>query len=294
MRSHLRSYDGRGHPRPHRPAALATGAATLVAALLATGCQATTTKAAPETAPEKAEAFTTVRFTLGPRGGVQFHGASREAVTAAGTYAVSAGRAHPFARPGGRLLVVLRHWPEARTERASRGRAPRRLVPPEEAAVETGFLVDTADWVRADLDGHPLQWLRDDTIRVDTTNGTVGDLSSLTLSGPHGGRSGQPVPPPGDPGCEKPSRLVLPSVEPGASVTAVLTRLRARCLDVQYATLPGKGTPGTVQRVYVPLAGHPVAAAFLPPLEGTTAPGRMPGDKVLTDASRPTTVVVTR
>ncbi|MGW7209030.1 hypothetical protein [Streptomyces sp. NPDC054837] len=294
MRSHLRPYDGRGHPRPHRPAALAMGAAMLVAALLATGCEAATTKAAPEAAPEKAEAFTTVRFTLGPRGGVQFHGASRETVTAAGSYAVSAGRAHPFARPDGRLLVVLRHWPEARTERATRGRAPRRLVPPEEAAVETGFLVDTADWVRADLDGHPLQWLRDDTIRVDTTNGTVGDLSSLTLSGPHGGRSGQPVPPPGDPGCEKPSQLVLPSVEPGTSVKAVLTRLRARCLDVQYATLPGKGTPGTVQRVYVPLAGHPVAAAFLPPLEGTTAPGRMPGDKVLTDASRPATVVVTR
>ncbi|MFD3835433.1 hypothetical protein ACFWWC_04130 [Streptomyces sp. NPDC058642] len=294
MRSHLRPYDGRGHPRPHRTAALATGAAMLVAALLATGCEAATTKAAPEAVPEKAEAFTTVRFTLGPRGGVQFHGVSRETVTAAGSYAVSAGRAHPFARPDGRLLVVLRHWPESRTERATRGRAPRRLVPPEEAAVETGFLVDTADWVRADLDGHPLQWLRDDTIRVDTTNGTVGDLSSLTLSGPHGGRSGQPVPPPGDPACEKPSQLVLPSVEPDTSVTAVLTRLRARCLDVQYATRPGKGTPGTVQRVYVPLAGHPVAAAFLPPLEGTTAPGRMPGDKIRTDPSRPTTVVVTR
>lgn len=290
MRSHLRPYDGRGHPRPHRTAALAAGAATLVAALLATGCEAATTKAAPA----KGEAFTTVRFTLGPRGGVQFHGASREAVAPAGSYAVPAGRAHSFARPEGRLLVVLRHWPEARTERASRGRTPSRLVPPEESAVETGFLVDTADWVLADLDGHPLQWLRDDTIRVDTTNGTVGDLSSLTLSGPHGGRSGQPVPPPGDPGCEKPSQLVLPSVEPGASVTAVLTRLRARCLDVQYATQPGKGTPGTVQRVYVPLAGHPVAAAYLPPLEGTTAPGRMPGDKILTDPSRPATVVLTR
>lgn len=186
MRTHLRPYDGRGHPRPHRTATLATGAAMLVAALLATGCEAATTKAGPDAAPEKGETFTTVRFTLGPRGGVRFHGASREAVTAAGSYAVSAGRAHPFARPDGRLLVVLRHWPEARTERATRGQAPRRLVPPEEAAVETGFLVDTADWVRADLDGHPLQWLRDDTIRVDTTNGTVGDLSSLTLSGPHG------------------------------------------------------------------------------------------------------------
>ncbi|MFF4268374.1 hypothetical protein [Streptomyces sp. NPDC001536] len=290
MRSHLRPYDGRGHPRPHRTAALAAGAATLVAALLATGCEAATTK----TAPAKGEAFTTVRFTLGPRGGVQFHGASRAAVTPAGSYAVPAGRAHSFARPEGRLLVVLRHWPESRTERASRGRTLPRLVPPEEAAVETGFLVDTAEWVLADLDGHPLQWLRDDTIRVDTTHAAVGDLSSLTLSGPHGGRSGHPVPPPGDPGCEKPSRLVLPTVEPDTPVTAVLTRLRARCLDIQYATLPGEGTPGTVQRVYVPLAGHPVAAAYLPPLDDTTAPGRMPGDTVLTDPSRPATVVVTR
>lgn len=190
--------------------------------------------------------------------------------------------------------LVLRHWPEARTERASRGRTPPRLVPPEVAAVETGFLVDTAEWVLADLDGHPLQWLRADTIRVDTTNAAVGDLSRLTLSGPHGGRSGQPVPPPGDPTCEKPSRLVLPPVEPDASLTAVVTRLRARYLDIQYATLPGKGTPGTVQRVYAPLAGHPTAAAYLPPLEDTTAPGRMPGDTVLTDPSRPTTVVVTR
>lgn len=290
MHSHLRPYDGRGHPRPHRPSALAMGATALVAALLATGCQAATTEAAPD----KGEDFTTARFTLGPRGGVQLHGASREAVTPAGSYAVPAGRAHPFARPDGRLLVVLRHWPEARTERASRGRTPRLLVPPEEPAVETGFLVDTADWVLADLDGHPLQWLRDDTIRVDTTNGTVGDLSRLTLSGPHGGRSGQPVPPPGDPDCEKPSQVILPSVEPGTPVTDVLTRLRAQCLDIQYATLPGRSRPGTVQRVYVPLAGHPVAAAFLPPLAGTTAPDRMPGDTVRTDPSRPTTLVVTR
>lgn len=264
----------------------------LVAALLATGCQAATTKAAPE----QAEDFTTVRFTLGPRGGVQIHGDSRDAVTPAGSYAVSGGRAHPFARPDGRLLVVLRHWPEARTDRASRGRAPR-LLPPEESAVETGFLVDTGDWALADLDGHPLQWLRDDTIRVDTTNGTVGDLTRLTLSGPHGGRSGQPVPPPGDRDrdCdEKPAQVVLPSVEPGEPVTDVLTRLRAQCLDVQYAALPGKGRPGTVQRVYVPLTGHPTASAFLPPLPGTTAPDRMPGDKVHTDPSRPTTLVLTR
>lgn len=290
MRSHPRPHDGRGHPRPRRPAALRTGAAALVAALLATGCEA----AAGQGVQEKAEPFTTVRFTLGAQGGVEVHGASSDTVTPAGSYTVSAGRAHPFARPDGRLLVVLRHWPETGSERASRGRAPRLLEPPEQSAVETGFVVDTTGWALADLDGHPLQWLRDDTIRVDTTNGAVGDLTRLTLSRSHGGRSGQPQPPPGDRDCEKPSQTVLPAVEPGAPVTAVLTALRERCLDVQYAALPGPGRPGTVQRVHVPLTGHPVATAFLPPLDGTTTPGRTPGDKVHTDPSRPTTLVLTR
>ncbi|MEU6380860.1 hypothetical protein [Streptomyces sp. NPDC046909] len=286
MRFPLRTYDGRGHPRScARPAAL-----VLVAALLGTGCDAAVTKSASQQGGH----FTTVRFTLGARGDVEIHGASREAVSPAGAYTVPAGRAHRFTRPDGRLLVVLRHWPGTWADRASRGRAPRRLEPPEQSAVETAYVVDTADWVMADLDGHPLQWLRDDTIRVDTTNSAVGDLVQLTLSGPHGGRSGQPVPPPGDRECARPTQVVLPKVEPGAPVTAVLARLRELCLDVQYASLPGEAAPGTVQRVYVPVAGHPVAAAFLPPLDGVTTPGRMPGDKVPADPSRPATLVVNR
>ncbi|MDN3020677.1 hypothetical protein [Streptomyces sp. S.PB5] len=285
----MRSHDGRGHPRPHRrPAALAAAlVAALASALLATGCETE----APGTPAKK---FTTVRFTLGRHGGIQIDGASRDAVTPAGSHTVSAGRAHRFTRPDGRLLVVLRHWPETQAQWASRGRAPRLLEPPEQSPVETGYLVDTTDWVRAGLDGHPLQWLRDDTIRVDTTGDTTDALTRLTLSGPHGGRSGQPVPPPGDRECAKPARVVLPEVTPGAAVTDVLTRLRALCLDVQYASLPGNDRPGSVQRVYVPVAGHPAASAFLPPFDGTAPADRMPGDSIPTDPSRPATLVVTR
>jgi len=287
MCSHPRTFGERT-----RPTALVGGAAALVTALLATGCDTASTASADE--PD----FSTVRFTLDSRGGVQLSGTSRAAARPVGSYAVSAGRAHRFARPDGTLLVVLRHWPEAPTERASRGRA-RELRLPEESSVETGFLVDTANWVRADLDGHPLQWLRRDTIRIDTTNSALGDPVQLTLSGPHGGRSGRPTPPPGDRGCAgldplTDRRVVLPDVESGVSVGDALARLRKRCLDVQYASLSGGGPPGTVRRVLVPLAGQPVAAAVVPPSDGVTDPGRMPGDTVLVDPSRPTTVVVAR
>ncbi|MFG2793017.1 hypothetical protein [Streptomyces sp. NPDC048419] len=60
-------------------------------------------------------------------------------------------------------------------------------------AVETGFLVDTAGRVRADLGGNRLQWLHRDTLRVDAPDTAAGDLTRITLSGPHG----QPAPPPG-------------------------------------------------------------------------------------------------
>ena len=154
MRSHPRIHDGRAHPRPHRAAALVAGAAVLTTTLLATGCAGT-----PATTAAQDTTFDAVAFRLGPRGDVQLSGPSRTAITPAGSYPVTAGRAHLFTRPAGSLLVVLRHWPDTGTERVSRGRA-RRMPPLEEAAVETGFLVDTEDWVRAELDGHPLQWLR--------------------------------------------------------------------------------------------------------------------------------------
>lgn len=183
MRSHPRHpriHDGRAHPRPHRAAALVAGAAALTTTLLATGCSGpAATTAAQDTT------FDAVAFRLGPRGDVQLSGPSRTAITPAGSYPVTAGRAHLFTQPVGSLLVVLRHWPDTGTERASRGRA-RRMPPLEEAAVETGFLVDTEGWARAELDGHPLQWLRHATLRIDTTNTAAGDLARLTLSGPHG------------------------------------------------------------------------------------------------------------
>lgn len=186
MRSHPRSHDGRAHGYRRHSTGLVAGAAALVAALLSTGCDAAPGKASAEDVE-----FSTVRFTLGSRGDIQLAGASRATVGPAGAYPVSGGRAHRFARPEGKLLVVLRHRPQTRTDRASRGRV-RRLPPLEEPSVETGFLVDTANRVRADLDGHPLQWLRRDTIRIDTTNTAAGDLTRLTLSAPHGGRHGQP------------------------------------------------------------------------------------------------------
>ncbi|WP_405873493.1 hypothetical protein [Streptomyces sp. NBC_00005] len=280
------------HPHPHHAAALATGAVALTTALLTTGCDGMSASAAADGA-----AFSTVSFALGARGDVQLSGGSSAAVEPAGSYSVTAGRAHRFDRPGDRLLVVLRHWPASRTERASRGRVPRTW-PPAEAAVETGFLVDTASWVRADLDGHALRWLRRDTIRIDATNATAVDVTQLTLSGPHGGRSGRPVPPPATRACahldgETPRRAVLPDVEEGTDVPDALARLNGLCLDVQYATRPGAGRPGTVRQVLVPLAGRPVASAVLP-ADGGAVPGRGPGDRVLFDPSRPATVVVTR
>ncbi|MDH6216545.1 hypothetical protein [Streptomyces pseudovenezuelae] len=290
----------RNDPRPHRVAALATGAAALTAVLLATGCDGTTsvTAAAASAQDDKggsAPRFTTLRFTLDARGGVQLTGGSRAAATAAGSFSVTGGRTHRFDRPGDRLLVVLRHWPDSGTERASRGRAPQ-LLPPDESAVETGFLVDTASWVRAELDGQSLRWLRRDTLRVDVTDSAVGEPTVLTLSGPHGGRSGQPVPPPlGTRACasldaDTARHAVLPEVATGTDVPDALARLSGLCLDVQYATRPG-GTPGTVRQVLVPLAGHPTTSAALPPTDGT-AP--TPGDRVLLDPTRPATLVVAR
>lgn len=269
----------RTHPHRRRPPVLVAGAVPLVAALLATGCDAPSTAT---TAAEE-EAFSGVRFTLGPRSGIELSGASREAVTSAGSYPVTNGRAHPVTRPADKLLVVLRQWPQS--ERASRGTA-RRMSPPDEPAIETGFLVDTVDWTSAELDGHSLQWLRRDTIRIDTTNATVGDRTRLTLSGPHGGGPGQGETPSDNRACEgvDPSvnrHAVVPEVQPGASVASALARLREQCLDVQYASLPG-GRPGTVRSIAVPVAGQPNAAAV------------EPGDTVLTDPSRPVTVTVNR
>ncbi|XUL87681.1 hypothetical protein ACQ86D_14185 [Streptomyces galilaeus] len=289
MRSQPRTHDGCAHPRPHRAAALVAGAAALAATLLATGCDGTAA-----TAAARDTAFDAAAFSLGPRGDVKLSGSSRTAVTPAGSYPVTAGRAHPFARPAGSLLVVLRHWPDTGTGRASRGRA-RRMPPPEEAAVETGFLVDTADWVRAELDGHPLQWLRRATLRIDTTNTAAGDLARLTLSGPRGGRPGQPTPPPDDHACARLDRwtdrsVVLPAVAAGTPVGTALAGLRKQCLEVQYASLPGTGRPGTVSRAVIPLAGRPDSAVVLPPDGG---PGG-PGDTVLVDPARPATLVVTR
>ncbi|MCX5242564.1 hypothetical protein OG824_45940 [Streptomyces prunicolor] len=286
---HPRIHDGRAHPRPHRAAALVAGAAALTTTLLATGCAGpAATTAAQDTT------FDAVAFRLGPRGDVQLSGPSRTAIRPAGSYPVTAGRAHLFTRPAGSLLVVLRHWPDTGTERVSRGRAPR-MPPLEGAAVETGFLVDTEDWVRAELDGHPLQWLRRATLRIDTTNTAAGDLARLTLSGPHGGRPGQPTPPPDDGVCVQLDHwtdrsVVLPVVAAGTTVGTALARLRKQCLDVQYASLPGTGRPGTVSRAVIPLAGRPDSAVVLPSDGG---PGG-PGDTVLVDPARPATLVVGR
>ncbi|WP_307531715.1 hypothetical protein [Streptomyces umbrinus] len=297
MHAHRRTHHARTHPYPRlrHPVPLVGGATALVAALLATGCGS-----APDATTGAADdsAFSTVRFELGPRGGIQVSGASRDAVAPAGAHPASAGRAHAFDRPDGRLLVVLRHWSGPGAERASRGRVPR-LPPLDEAAVETAFLVDTANWVRADLDGHPLQWLRRDTIRIDATNIAAGDTARLTLSAPHRGRDGQPTPPAGNRSCEglddwATRDAVLPAVEAGAPVADVLARLRKQCLDVQYASLPGGARPGTVERVLVPLAGRPDVLVAVPTVGGTELPGRTAGSTVLVDPRRPATMVVAR
>ncbi|MFE7165784.1 hypothetical protein [Streptomyces sp. NPDC057616] len=276
--------------RPCRAAAAAAGAGALTAALLTTGCDG---PSAASAATDGKAAFSAVRFTFGARGGIEFSGASRAAVTPAGSHPVTAGRPYRFGRPGDRLLVVLRHWPGARTERASRAHLPR-LWPPDEPAVETGFLVDTAGWVRAGLDGNPLQWLRRDVIRVDATNNAAGDLTRLTLSEPHG----RPVPPPATRACARhdgsaPRRAALPGVERGTDVRDALARLSALCLDVQYAGARGGGRPGTVRQVLVPLA-EPLVPVVAVPSVGGPSPGRAPGDQVLLDPSRPATVVVAR
>ena len=303
MHAHQRTHHARTHPystshlypRLRHPVALVGGATALVAALLATGCDT-----APDGATGAADdpAFSTVRFELGPRGGIQVSGASRGAVVPAGAHPAPAGRAYAFDRPDGRLLVVLRHWPEPVAERASRGRMSR-LPPLDEAAVETAFLVDTANWVRADLDGHPLQWLRRDTIRIDTTNVATGDTTRLTLSAPHGGRDGQPTPPAGNRSCEglddwATRDVVLPEVEAGAPVADVVARLRKQCLDVQYASLPGSARPGTVERVLVPLVGRRDALVAVRPGSSVELPGRTVGSTVLVDPRRPATTVVAR
>ncbi|WP_405993762.1 hypothetical protein [Streptomyces sp. NBC_00986] len=295
MRSHLRSHAPRGRPRPYRrPAALTGGAAALIAALLATGCDASPSAEAPADGPE----FSSVRFTLDSRGAIEISGSSRTTVRAAGTHTVTEGRAYRFARPADQLLVVLRHWPQTRTDRASRGRTPR-LVPEEESAVETGFLVDTPSRVLADLDGHNLQWLDRDTIRVDTTNTAVGDLVRLTLSGPHGGRPGHTTTPSADRTCAHVDngtdrQVLLPEVETGTPVADARAKLRRLCLDLQYASRPGGARPGTVGQVLIPLAGRWTASAELPPLDGAALPGRVSGNRALVDPSRPATVVVSR
>ncbi|WP_406127464.1 hypothetical protein [Streptomyces sp. NBC_00989] len=298
MRSHLRPHAPRGHPRPYRPAALAGGAAALTAALLATGCDASSSAEASAHAPEFSS-FSSVRFTLDSRGAIEISGGSRTAVRSVGAYPVTAGRAYRFSRPDGHLLVVLRHWPQAGPDRASRGRTPRLMPPPEGSAVETGFLVDTPNRVLADLDGHPLQWLDRDTIRVDTTNTAAGDLVRLTLSGPHGGRPGPATTPSADRTCAHVDngttrQVLLPEVETGTPVADARAKLRRLCLDVQYASRPGGARPGTVRQVLIPLAGRWIASAELPPLDGAALPGRAPGNRALVDPSRPATVVVTR
>ncbi|MFC8664631.1 hypothetical protein [Streptomyces sp. NPDC057199] len=310
MHAHQRTRDTRTHPHSHphehrqlhshsyprHPVVLVGGVTALVAALLVTGCDSATDATSGPAADDPA--FSTVRFELGSRGGIQVSGASRDTVAPAGAHPASAGRSHAFDRPDGRLLVVLRHWPEPVVERASRGRASR-LPPLDEAAVETAFLVDTANWVRADLDGHPLRWLRRDTIRVDTTNVAIADTTRLTLSAPHGGRYGQPTPPAGNRSCEGPDDratrdAVLPEVEAGAPVADVLARLREQCLDVQYASLPGSARPGTVERVLVPFAGRPDTHVAAPPGGSIALPGRAAGSTVLVDPRRPATMVVAR
>lgn len=272
------------------------GAAALVAALLTTACDggpATAEAASNDTT------FSGVRFTLGSHGGVQVGGESRAVVRSIGAFTSSEGRAHPFARPGDQLLVVLRHRPAQPTEeRASRGWASRPW-PPEEPSVESGFLVDTAAWVRADLDGHPVEQLRRGTIRIDATGAHAGDLVRLTLSASRGITGPARPDEPDAPACEgldrwTSRRVVLPTVEAGTPVPDAAGKLRKQCLDVQYASLPGGEPAGTVRRVLVPIAGQPLTAAVLPPPDGTAPDGHAPGDTVSTDLSRPATVVVTR
>lgn len=75
-----------------------------------------------------------------------------------------------------------------------------------------------------------------------------------------------------------------------------LAGLRKQCLDVRYASLSGDrdGRPGTVRRILVPLAGQPLAAAAVPPLNGIAVLGGRAGDTVSADPSRPATMVIAR
>ncbi|WP_328975989.1 hypothetical protein [Streptomyces canus] len=286
MRSHPHRRDGRAH----RPAALVAGAVPLTLALLATGCEASTTSTAADAQAD--DVFSSVRFSLGARGDIQVAGSSRTAVARAGDRTVTGGRAYPFDRPPGKLLVVLRHWPSPSGQRAARD-AVRLLPPPDDIAIESAYLVDTGDWALAELDGHPVQWLRRDTIRVDTTKAGAVGRTHLTLSGPRGrrplpdGRACEGV----DPAVNR--YVVLPKVESGAAVPEVLARLREQCLDVQYVSMPGGGHRGTVRSIEIPVAGHTAPVAELPPPDGA-AQGHLPGDRILTDPSRPTTVLVIR
>ncbi|WP_405538069.1 hypothetical protein OG787_36175 [Streptomyces sp. NBC_00075] len=266
------------------------GAAALVAALLTTGCEGA--PATAEAASDSTE-FSDVRFTLGSRGGVRIDGESRAAVRSAGAFTSAEGRAHPFTRPDDQLLVVLRHWPAP--ERASRGWASRPW-PPEDPSVESGFLVDTADQVRADLDGHPVEQLRRGVIRIDVTGTDADDLVRLTLSASRETTGPARPDPPACEGLDRRSshRVVLPTVEPGTPVRDAAEALREQCLDVQYASLRTDGPPGTVRRVLVPVAVQPLTAAVLPPPDGTAPQGHAPGDTITTDLTRPATLIVAR
>ncbi|MEU9169220.1 hypothetical protein AB0D34_15680 [Streptomyces sp. NPDC048420] len=76
--------------------------------------------------------------------------------------------------------------------------------------------------------------------------------------------------------------VVLPEVATGAAVPDVLARLRERCLDVQYASVPGGAAWGTVRWIEIPVAGHAAPVAELPP---TDDPGRGDPDRA-TPSSR--------
>ncbi|MFJ9104841.1 hypothetical protein ACIRJM_41005 [Streptomyces sp. NPDC102405] len=58
--------------------------------------------------------------------------------------------------------------------------------------------------------------------------------------------------------------------------------------------MPGGGHRGTVRSIEIPIAGHTAPVAELPPTDPEAAQGHLPGDKVLTDPSRPATAMVIR
>jgi hypothetical protein len=240
-----------------------TGAVAALAATLVVGCDTAQLTSAAETA------FASVDFTVRADGGI---GISGPAVTAAGSYAVTWWREHRFARPAGKTLVVLRHWaPRASTDRAARAgeRLPARPAP-EEQPVESAYLVDTAGRLRAELDGHPLEWVHHGTVRIDATYGKAGHITRVGLS------AGGKPPPDGGSSCAAPDpygaarKVVLPHVTAGARVTEVVSALRAKCLDVQYASRSADAAPGTVAGVVVPTTAGPGDVVILPS-DGTPA-----------------------